>query len=430
VHLGELPSLIDSFELERLTANFDYARRGLPVVLGEGALDELIWSRPSPRVEISRLEAKIIAAPLGGDIVAMLTIDFTGELMEALVILRETALWRRELRATVAGATAPAFLVKALAGVVPADIASTERAEFGPDVHQLIFPSTGATNDLLLATEDDHPAPNLDLLARIVYRSDNAHRVKFSALRVPLELNRPSRSVGGHSRGVTLLAGAAEHVENGAVLVAADLLAGLAHLRSIRKDASDALADAREGLGTEKTLRARRQALAQQSGRLARMQLDLSFCVESAMDGGKVPEIVLEPYRRSLSESLGLSDGTARVATMLERLSSSIKALEDAATALERQAADRRRDVLTILALWISGVALLIGAAFGFFGANIKQVGGSYSIFDFTHYRGFYIVLISLVLFTLVLGVVLFKRAQLATASSIANAVEVWKPER
>jgi hypothetical protein len=189
---------------------------------------------------------------------------------------------------------------------------------------------------------------------------------------------------------VTVLAGAAEHVENGVVLTATELLAAVAHLRSIRNEASNALREVNRGLGDMKTLSDRRHQLARQSWRLARMQVDLSFGVESAMDPAKVPEIVLEPYRKALSQTLGLADGAQATATMLARLSAAITALQNAGTAFEQEAAERRRGAFGLLAIWVSVIAL-VGSALAFFGTQSTQVSNSYSLFSVRHYWGFYL---------------------------------------
>ena len=178
------------------------------------------------------------------------------------------------------------------------------------------------------------------------------------------------------------------------------------------------------------TLSKRRTELARQSWRLARMQVDLSFGVESAMDPAKVPEIVLEPYRGSLSQTLGLAGGAQATATMLARLSAAITALQNAGTAFEQEAAERRRGAFGLLAIWVSVIAL-VGSALAFFGTQSTQVSSMYSLFSFSHYWGFYAFWGSLAVITLVLYRVQKQRLRKADAEAFtvtAAAIESASP--
>jgi hypothetical protein len=393
VDLQTCPSLVDEFELDRLERNFksEAATAALPRVLANASVHSLYWSTQIGGVNVSSIEAILVAAPVGGGVLALMTIEFSGELMQVIPMLCETAMGRDNVTAelTPSGPLMP--LGHALARVIPSEVADTDRAAFGPDVHQLFFPSAAATPELVTpAIGGVRSGPNLDRISRIVYRSDYPFRPELSGMQVPRELNRPAGAASAHGRGVTVLAGAAEHVENGVVLTATELLAAVAHLRSIRNEASNALREVNRGLGDMKTLSDRRHQLARQSWRLARMQVDLSFGVESAMDPAKVPEIVLEPYRKALSQTLGLADGAQATATMLARLSAAITALQNAGTAFEQEAAERRRGAFGLLAIWVSVIAL-VGSALAFFGTQSTQVSNSYSLFSVRHYWGFYL---------------------------------------
>lgn len=410
------PSLAGEFELERFTRNFtsESAKAALPRVIGKCCFHSLAWSTPLPQVTVSHIRAILVAAPVGGAVLAVMTLDFSSDLMAVIPMLRETAMRRYEVTAKLTGSDDPKPLSDALAAVIEPRVGDASAAAFGPDVHQLVFPSGAATPELLTAAVGgSRPEPNLDRIARIVYRSDEPFRPSLSALQVPRELNRPAGAASAHGRGVTVLAGAAAHVENGVVLTATELLAGVAHLRSIRKEAATALSEVNRGLGGLRTLSERRRELARQSWRLARMQVELCFGVESAMDAAKVPEIVLEPYRKSLSQTLGLVEGAQATATMLARLSAAITALQNAGSAFEQEAAERRRGAFGLLAIWVSVIAL-VGSALAFFGTQSTQVNASRSLFSFRHYWGFYLFWVALAGMTAVLYFVQKQRLRTA----------------
>lgn len=403
--LQSRPSLVGEFELERLKPNFtsEAATSALPRVVGKSRFHSLHWSKQTPPLRVVSIQAILVAAPFGGGVLALMTIDFSGDLIGVIPMLCETAMRRYEVKARSRVSDQPWPLHVALAAAIKPDLAVTSYARFGPDVHQLVFPGAHATSDLLTpAVGGSRPEPNLDRIARIVYRSDEPFRPDLSALQVPRELNRPAGAASAHGRGVTVLAGAAEHVENGLVLTATELLAAVAHLRTIRKEAATALGEVNRGLGGLRSLSDRRLALARQSWRLARMQVDLSFGVESAMDAAKVPEIVLEPYRRTLSQTLGLAEGAQATASMLARLSAAITALQNAGTAFEQEAAERRRGAFGLLATWVSVIAL-IGSALAFFGTQSTQVSSTNSLFSLRHYWGFYLFWAGLAVMTIVL---------------------------
>ena len=169
--LQDRPPLVDRFELERFERNFksEAAQMALPRVLGERPVDSLYWPRQIGGVKVTRTYAIVVAAPVGGEVLALMTIDFSGELMEVIPMLSATAMGRDNMYARLTSPGKRMLLGYALARVIPCEVADTDRAGFGPDVHQLVFPSDAATPELVTpAIGGGGSGPNLDRISRIV----------------------------------------------------------------------------------------------------------------------------------------------------------------------------------------------------------------------------------------------------------------------
>ena len=163
-------------------------------------------------------------------------------------------------------------------------------------------------------------------LARYVYRSDEDFRVELAAFKVPHELNRGAESAAAHGRGVTVLSGIAESVENAVILTAAQLLSATTTLRGIRHRAVQTLDTLTALESTRPSPTTRRTVLAALSNELSAMHTKLSFEVESQVDAVHVPEIVIEQYQASLAGTLGLAMAAETTSKMLDRLTAAIAA--------------------------------------------------------------------------------------------------------
>jgi hypothetical protein len=205
--------------------------------------------------------------------------------------------------------------------------------------------------------------------------------------------------VAGHARGVTVLAGSAENIEDAAFVVAAQLLSAAATLREISREASKALAvlDAAAAHGGK--LETRRDLLASLGTELSRLQVKLSFGVEANAMPIHVPEVVMEHYQASLADSLGLVTGSAVTDKLLDRLSIAMTATAGSLLAIEQQRDNGRRQRWVIAVGWLSTAAIPLSLVFAFFGMNATEVDDGASMLSLTgRYQAFYLVLLGLVL--------------------------------
>jgi hypothetical protein len=252
-----------------------------------------------------------------------------------------------------------------------------------------------------------------DALLRLIYREDRRFRESAALVRFPSELNRPPESIAAHGRGVSVIGGAAEHVEHGVVLTAIELVACASRLRSLRREASEELATVegfRDGAPKGKELAPARQELADVTKKIQDLELSISFGIEQYLDSLRVPEIVLTAYRQSLAASLELREGTTATALMIERLR---RVVEARALELQTHQAtlDERRGFAAALAVgYVTLIAVPIGMIFAFLGASISQVKPSRSLWDVADYWKYYSGVLAIVL----VGVIIYAVARLA----------------
>jgi uncharacterized integral membrane protein len=319
--------------------------------------------------------------------VLLLVVDFDADAKAAVAILQETCFRRQKL--TIAGKP----LLDRFVGGLPEEVAKKlGPVTYGRDVHQLFMAGTRFAAELPAEEKNDDRSYLPDGYMRLVYREDTPFRAEPAAqavMRFPAELNRPRGSLCAHGRGVTVLVGAAEHVEWGVVIGAIELLAALERMRRIRSAAAETLEDA-NAVGAERPgkARARLGELAQELGDL---EVELSFGVVQYLDALRFPEIVLQSYRDSLAETLGIAGGAERTAALLGRLKTVLDARRE-----ELAAIDRRKTSLAVG--YVTLVAVPLGALLAFLGANVHQVSTDYSAWDLGHYWPEYAILLGIVL--------------------------------
>lgn len=328
--------------------------------------------------------------PFSGSVL-LLVLDVDADPKTAVTILQETCFRRQEL--TIAGEP----LLDRFLGGLPEDVA-TELAPvtYGRDVHQLLMVGTRLAAELPAEEEDGDRSYRSDGFMRLVYREDAPFRAGEAVMRLPAELNRPRGSLCAHGRGVTVLVGAAEHVEWGVTLGAIELLAALERMRRVRSAAAETLEDANavEAHDPGKA-RAHLGKLAQ---RLGNLEVELSFGVAQYLDALRFPEIVLQSYRDSLSETLGIAAGAERTAAMLGRLKTVLDARREELAAIESREAAIRRRRTSLAAGYITLVAVPLGMLLAFLGANVRQVKHKYTLWSVGHYWPDYVVLLVIVL--------------------------------
>lgn len=250
--------------------------------------------------------------------------------------------------------------------------------------------------------------PNLDLLLKLIYRADTGHRRDQHSLWFPTELNRPVGSVAAHARGVTVISGAAEHVEHAALLTAVQLVASLTRLRQIRLRVQEALRFIRDRNWMTIQLETRRSLVARLLEELSALELDLSFGVEPFVDPLLIPDIVVDSYHQSIRDALGIKASLAAVSTMVERLSAAVRAQEQQLAAVERARSASRHTRNTTALGYISTVAVPLGLVFAFFSIATTDIDRSTSLVDIGRYRWFYLFIAVVLLVGIVLWLALF----------------------
>ena len=358
------------------------------------AIDHTLLGTPEKTFSPVNARVFVVFSPLGSATL-LLVVDFDADLATAVSLLQETCFRRDHL----------VLHHKKLLGIFAESLPPEVAAHIGSvkldrDVHQLLL----AGKDLAAALPADvvetdakyQPAGFMKLVYREErrFRSDPAH----TSMRYPAELNRPFGTLCAHGRGVTVLVGAAEHVEWGVVMTAVELVAALGQLRRIRLAASKALTDAGKlGQRTAEPGQVRSD-LGKLTRRLGDLGVDMSFGVDAYLDALRFPEIVLQSYRDSLAETLGIADGATRTAHMLRRLENVLTARREELAAVEEREADIRRKRTRLAAGWVTLIAVPLTVILGFLGANAKQVNNSDSVFAWQHYWPYYAGLLGIVL--------------------------------
>jgi hypothetical protein len=368
-------------EMGRFRGHYESVAEGMP-----GFTEAMHWD--APELKTSRgsfgrareAEARIGHVPNSGTAL-VLRLDLDLNLVEAIVALQETCFRRAELRI---GEDKPLEAMKSMSGIA----AAAKEAGLDQEVHQVLAPSSSLLAELHGGGSQFDP----DRLLRLVYREDEEFRPESSAMCYPKELNRPVGSICAHGRGVTVLGGAAEHVENGVVLTALELVTSTGRLRRARDRAVTALGAASSKPQAQKQgLEDQRQEMAGFAGQLRQLELELSFGVDTYLDSLRLPEIVLGAYRQSLAGVLELEAGARATALMVERLQRAIGArhLElETQQATEDEA--RRKSAGAALA-YFTVIALPVGAILAFLGANITQVSSTRSMWSLD-YVGYYLM--------------------------------------
>lgn len=258
----------------------------------------------------------------------------------------------------------------------------TDDLKFGNDVHQCVFPG-GALQDRFRAQD---PVSVNHAAAELLYRGTVPVGDTESLLHIylPPGLNNSGNTFAAHGRGVSIFSGWAANLENSFILTAISTISALGALRLSRHESFAALALAQDAAAA--SARNARTLVSQLSDRLNEMQLDMSFGVEAHIDSILIPEMVVEAFQRSLSESVGLRDSLDNTSRMLQRVGSVISARLAKLEALDRERIERRDRLVAIMVAVASLLALPPALLLAFFGINAAEVHSSESIFNMHAY--------------------------------------------
>jgi len=377
---GDWPAdqeLTDVFGFERFSPHINAAAVLLPrpiLSLDIGPALEL----PSGRQSFSSARAVLMATPRGDAVLVLDGLVPDGTDTGAVAgILGETCFRRSELRVH------DKPILDALLDAIEAD----KRCRLGPlrfgsDVHQCVFPG----GELLAAIRGGKS------FWPIVYRVEEPlppGREEQTGIYRPALLNYPEATVVGHGRGVSVLAGWGEPVENGFGLIAIMLVTAMGVLHRARLNAFEAMTQGGEAnlISTADA----RTLITRLSAQLNELQLDL-FGVEAYMDSVLIPELIIESFQRSLRDALGLSDGLNNTSRMLGRLDSVLQARLANLQAAVQEQAERRDKIFSGMVAAGTLIALPPALLLAFFGVNASQVDAHRSIFEMRSYWGAYIL--------------------------------------
>jgi hypothetical protein len=407
----ELPSEVEGWTLGRFERHYvraadaseDVPRIGAPtdwpaggeLATGTVPFGTALWA-----------EARVVVVPYSATLL-LLELDLDVGFLDLVAALQETCFRRETLR--IGGAN----VLDAARGSLPGE--ALKRASFGADVHQILFLAESVAAPIRRDAQEPQSFDTRSLL-QLVYREAESFRPAGASICYPAELNRPAASIAAHGRGVSVIAGAAAHVERAVSLTALELVACSERLRAIRRQAVRALDLVRDKDDVRlSALAAERAALAQLARDLRELELHLSFGVEQYLDNIRIPEIVLTSYRRSLGESLELPDGVRRTSSMIDRLRRAIDArqveVETAAAAVD----EARRSANSWAVGYVSLIAVPIGIVLAFLGASVSEVSASRSIWDLHAYWRYY----GLALLVVLAGGVVYAVVRAAKAAAL-----------
>lgn len=252
------------------------------------------------------------------------------------------------------------------ARVKAAGLGLPEDLKFGSNVHQCVFPG----GRLLAGVRARQPFWRI--INRVAAPVEPGGQVTSFE---PQELNYPGITAVGHGRGVSVMAGFSQEVENTYMLIAIMLVTALSVLHRSRANLFTAMSEASTAPSTSTTeTRALVTSLAVQ---LNELQLDLEFGVESYLDSVIIPEFIIESFQRSLCEAMGLGAALDHSSRMLERLASVIQAkrlaldtaVQEQAERFQQQTELRNRVFATALAI-VTLLAVPPALLLAFFGLN------------------------------------------------------------
>lgn len=290
------------------------------------------------------------------------------------------ATWRHRAEITLDGVPIEDWLQQSLP--IRADHDVSARIRFGRNVHQCVFPGGDLAAQLIeAAAHDEAPAAIVEIVLRGTL--DGSGGAPFGVRR-PALLNNPSQTVVAHGRGVSVIAGWTEPLENSFALAALGVLNAVAAIHRVRRHAFDAL-ELNETTDL-KSITEARALLSRLSNRLTELQLDLAFSVEAYADSILIPELIFESFHSSLREVSALSDGITNTSRIVDRVASAIRARRVLLDAASQEQTEARDKVFTTIIAVATVLALPPALLLAFFGANVPDIDPHRSILDFSHY--------------------------------------------
>jgi hypothetical protein len=320
------PPLTTMYEFGQFALHIKEAETLLPMPMPIRTKTSLEIRRGDVTVELHEVKACLLVTPRGDSALVLDgSISGDSDVQRVAEILAMTCAERNEL--SVDGERFPDWLrpkAEAAGLELPKDF------KFGQNVHQCVFPG-GRLLTRIRARE-----PFWRIINRVAAPIEPPGLVVSFR---PPELNYPGITAVGHGRGVSVIAGFSEEVENTYLLIAIMLVTGLSVLHRSRANLFDAMSLASTAPMTSTT--ETRELVTSLSMKLNELQLDLEFGVESYLDSVIIPEFIIETFQRSLCNAMGMGAALEHSSRMLERLASVIQAKRLALDAAVQEQAER-----------------------------------------------------------------------------------------
>jgi hypothetical protein len=394
-HLTNAPTnrdLPDYLRLWRFEPYYRLSADQLPQALCREELDPSTltfqrWKRPG---RVAGAQMWLFRLP-SGQIVASLSLDIQGELIEMIDMLEDC--YFGDVRT---GNDTAEDHARTLATQLGAEVDDAQG--FLPERHQIVFGHNPAPDDCE------------DVVQRLIYRSDLDYRKEFSVIRYPAELNRRPGWLSAVGPFVSVACGHPEFIENAVFLSAVQAVAAAAQLRAIRQAAHTDLRLFRDFEAASGTTQSRRRVLERIADQLGDLELELSYSVEASADFGLLlPSLRVESYHNALYESMDIVSRAERVDRTLERLGSAITAELTAIESIERRADDNRRMRYAVAVGFVSAVAIPASLILAYLGINASQVNSNLSMFNH-RYLGMYLTIAVVILLGVLLSAGLYVR--------------------
>jgi len=319
---------------------------------------------------VSRLRGLVVVTPRADAAVVLdLEIDPAASGDAVATLLAQTCFQRDEL--TVAGTPVLRWLADQL-------LPDAEQLTFGLDVHQIVYPGERLHDEILRDGVDRG-------LSNLVYRGTVAGT---GLLHKPAALNHGTSAFAAHGRGVSVLGGWAEPVENIIAVVATMIVSTLGVVQRTKQSAFRALAHNDRAMLSSPGDAGK--LIGKLADRLMTMQLDLSFGVEAFLDSVLVPELIVESFQTSLRDALRTADSLDYTSRMVDRLQSVITVRRAGLEGAVQARVEQRGKILSGVGLIGSILALPPALLLAFFGVNATNVDDTRSILDLGRYWGAY----------------------------------------
>jgi hypothetical protein len=341
-------SLSNWLDMGRFAHHVEAASSLLPQVTDPVSIepDQLHYAMEPPRIRARRITAAIAVTPRrDGLLILDIELEKDPTADDVADFLYSTWRWRSVIRV---GEVVLLDWLAARLGYVATD--SGGPLMFGQNVHQCVFAGGRLARRLIRRNRSpDRVSPDI---VTVVFRGTmGANRGSRLDIRRPTALNNPGETLVAHGRGVSLIIGWTEPVENAFAVAAAGLVNAAGVVRRVRLQSLEALRINEASTATSPS--EVRVLITDLSDRLNQLQLDVSFGIEAYADVVLIPELLIESYHSSLRGVAGLTDSLANTSRIVDRVATVIRS-RHAVLEASIQAYTERRDK-------IFGVAIAIG---------------------------------------------------------------------